>query len=645
MLFRSIVYPLMLCLSLTGNAQTVLDVFHETVKAEQEQHASLANFRSSPFANDYDIVYQRLELSIDPALDTIWGLVTTHFEPKIPFFEMLWLDLSDSLSVDSIQWNGTTVPFYRPGDNYLQVAFPSFLPIDTADAVTIFYHGSPPQSGFGSFVTSTQPDSTPVLWTLSEPYGARDWWPCKQDLSDKIDSLDVLVTTRSNYRAASNGVLVSEMSLGMNTTYHWKHRYPIPTYLVAIAVTEYTVLSANVNLSQGNLNILHYVFPDDSATAASDVQVLEGQLQLYDSLFGPYPFMAEKYGHAQFGWGGGMEHQTMSFMGNFSEGLIAHELAHQWFGNKVTCGSWEDIWLNEGFATYLTGLNYFYLRPDSTDWEVWLTGQMEHVTSQPDGSVFVDDTTSVGRIFDGRLSYSKGAMVLHMLRWQLGDSAFYAGIRNYLADTTLAFCFARTPELVSHLESASGQDLTEFFNDWYTGQGYPTYNLHWFPEDDGLHITLDQQQSHNSVSFFEMPVMLSIFGQNQDTTVIVDHTTSGQEFVFDIHYDVIAIEVDPENWIISANNTSSLLGDDQHLVNLYPNPATESFTLEVSRLAAPEINVLITDMAGRVVYEKDHAVLAAVPKVNIPMIAWPKGAYQVKVSYGEEYAIQRLVKY
>ena len=153
-------------------------------------------------------------------------------------------------------------------------------------------------------------------------------------------------------------------------------------------------------------------------------------------------------------WGGGMEHTTMSFMGSWSRGLIAHELAHQWFGNKITCGSWEDIWLNEGFATYLDGLVYENF--DGQDvFSQWRKAVVNSVTSSPSGSTFVTDTTSVSRIFNSRLSYRKGAMILHMLRYKIGDDNFFQGVKNYLADPTLAYSYAKTEDLQRHLEATS----------------------------------------------------------------------------------------------------------------------------------------------------------------------------------------------
>lgn len=203
-----------------------------------------------------------------------------------------------------------------------------------------------------------------VLWTLSEPYGARDWWPTKQTLNDKIDSCDIFVTTPSGYKVGSNGILLNVVQDGNNVIHHWKHIHAEPAYLIAIAVADYSEYIDWVPLDSGDsLMVLEYVYPCNLLSAQLQTTDIIPTMQFFIELFGDFPF--EKYGHAQFGWGGGMEHSSMTFVGGFNHGLLAHELAHQWFGDKITCGSWQDIWLNEGFATYLEGLTYDFGRSPS----------------------------------------------------------------------------------------------------------------------------------------------------------------------------------------------------------------------------------------------------------------------------------------
>ena len=293
---------------------------------------------------------------------------------------------------------------------------------------------------------------------------------------------------------------------GAFKTTHFKHQYPIPAYLVAIAVTNYAVSSDTVDHNGNPFEIVNYVYPENLVSAQNSTAVTVDIMNLFSNLFQEYPYANEKYGHAQFGWGGGMEHTTVSFMGSFGRNLIAHELAHQWFGNKVTCGSWKDIWLNEGFANYLSGLVVENL--DGTNqFTSWKQSMNTSITSQNGGAVYLtdSDTLSINRIFSSRLSYNKGAMVTHMLRKKLGDATFFQGMQDYLNHPDLAYAYAKTEDYKAVMETTSGQDLTEFFNDWIYNQGYPSYDITWNqPNSSQVAISISQTQSHSSVSYFDI---------------------------------------------------------------------------------------------------------------------------------------------
>ncbi|MBL7827389.1 MAG: hypothetical protein JNJ57_12200 [Saprospiraceae bacterium] len=523
--------------------------------------------------NRSDIKYCRVAWQVDPAVRYIRGEVMTTFEP-VEALNSLEFDFSQALVMDSILYHGNQINYTRNGD-VITALFPAMLPAETLDSLTFYYQGVPTSTGFGSFEVNTH-EGIPVLWTLSEPYGAMEWWPCKQSLNDKIDSIDVYISSPTGYKAASNGTLMSELTSNGFTTAHWKHRYPIAAYLVCMAVTNYSVFTVDVPSSVGNIPIVNYVYPERLADAQVGVADNVAHMQFFNELFGLYPFEAEKYGHTQFGWGGGMEHQTMTFVGGFGFGLLAHELSHQWFGDKVTCGSWQDIWLNEGFATFCTMLCYEQFRP--LEWPKFKRDRIKFATQETYGSVYVDDTTSVGRIFSGLLSYSKGSMVLRMLQWKLGDATFFQGIRNYINDPALSFAYAHTSDLQAHLEAVSGIDLDEFFADWVYGQGYPSYLVQWQQESDGqVTIHLGQSQSHPSVGFFELPVPLRLYGPNGQTQdVRLDHHFSGEQFIVEPGFSVDSIVWDPELWVIAKNNliTSSVIDPEiaNYSLKVSPNP-------------------------------------------------------------------------
>jgi aminopeptidase N len=282
-----------------------------------------------------------------------------------------------------------------------------------------------------------------------------------------------------------------------------------------------------------------------------------------------------------------MEHTTVSFMGSFDRELIAHELAHQWFGNKITCATWNDIWLNEGFATYLSGLVVENL-DGNTSFRSWKNNLINNITSQNGGSVYISDAelSNVNRIFSSRLSYNKGAMVVHMLRWKLGDTAFFQGVKNYLADVNLAYGYAQTNHLKTHLESVSGQSLTEFFNDWLYGQGYPSYQVQAENlNNNQVKITLNQLQSHSSVSFFEMPVPIRLLGNNgQQANLVLNHSTNGQVFIENVPFTVTSVLFDPERNLISKNNNTTLTAFETELDSMFkvfPNPTSSQLNVKI----------------------------------------------------------------
>ena len=511
-------------------------------------------------SSDYaftDVIYQRLNFTVDPTVNYISGSVFSSVKFLKDNISQIRFDLADAMTADSVQYNQKKIALQHSG-NKIILTLPLASSKNTIGSVEVFYHGGPPQNGFGSFISSKH-NTSPVIWTLSEPYGARDWWPCKESLADKIDSIDVYITCPQQYKAASNGKLVEDKIIGQNRTAHWSHRYPIATYLVGIAVTNYQTYSDFLDLPNGEkIEVLNYVYPEYLNTAKNQSANILNVLSFYNSKFITYPFASEKYGHAQFGWGGGMEHQTMSFVTSFGFELVAHEMAHQWFGDYITLASWHDIWLNEGFATYLTGLTYENLLSGQY-WQSWKDNQINQITSSPNGSVYVADTTDINRIFNSRLSYSKGAYLLHMLRWEMCDSLFFRGMKNYLNDREIANGFARQEKFVTHMETVADTSFTEFFKDWYYGEGYPTYRLTYYTDFGKQKLRISQTSSNSSVGFFEMHIPIRIWKDGEYTDLRLYNTKQNQEFIIS-ETKVDKIEFDPDKWLIAkADVVSSML--------------------------------------------------------------------------------------
>ena len=605
------------------------DVLRTIAESEGRAHAAHQKAAAGEPTRGYDLKYHRLDLQVDPAVRAIGGTVTHYFTALTDLDEVVF-DLSTDLVVSNVTHAGASLTFQQAND-LLTVQLSATLATGSLDSLSIDYGGVPPETGFGSFVQADHAGA-PILWTLSEPYGARDWWPCKQDLNDKADSLDVIVTVPTGQLVASNGWLMAQTDLGSGTTqHHWRHRHPINYYLVAFAVTNYTVYSDFVPLPGSTVEVQNYAFPENLFDAQVGTGNVIAQMQLYSELFGEYPFADEKYGHAQFGWGGGMEHQTMTFVGGFSYELLAHELAHQWFGDMVTCGSWEDLWLNEGWATYATALCYEHLAPQY--WIPVLDARRDLVVSQPGGSVLVTDTLSIPRLFDARLTYMKGSLVLHMLRWVCGDEAFYQGVNNYLNDPDIRNASALTPQFIMHLENTSGLDLDAFMADWYVGEGFPSYQVLWSQTANGdVSVQLEQTTSHPSVDFYEMPVPIMFKNSTMDSTVVLDHTVSGQVFTFNLPFQADSALFDPEIWILSGQNLVlhvpvQAFASDALL--LYPDPVVDQAWIFVGAAMQGAVVIDVFDHTGRLVRNANTTVQGL--RVSLPCEGLSAGCYTVRV--------------
>ncbi len=271
--------------ALIGQEKNFLWDMEKKIQHEREHHHHTINFKANPLTQNYDLKYHRLVWEVDPAVLYISGSITSYFIPTSVDFDQINFDLEDNMTVDSVLYHESALSFTLTDDN-LQIGFPNVISMGTLDSLTIVYQGEPIKSGFSSFDTSTH-EGVPVLWTLSEPYGAKTWWPCKQDLIDKIDSVDIIITTPEQYRVGSNGVLKSEVDTRTGyKTYHWKHRYPIPAYLISLAITNYVSVTDYVYLEDGDsILILNYVYPEDLPSVQSELGAIIEQMELFNELF------------------------------------------------------------------------------------------------------------------------------------------------------------------------------------------------------------------------------------------------------------------------------------------------------------------------------------------------------------------------
>ncbi len=589
--------------------------------AEAQRYASLEKFSktATPGQEGFDVTYYKLDLRLSTSPNNLSGSVTMVAKSIVDSLSSVTLDLMNSMTVDSVlvanvRSNFTQLPRASGTASNFSISLNRSYARGEVITTTVYYHGVPGSSGFGSFVFATTQSGSPWVWSLSEPYGSKDWWPSKDHPGDKADSVDVWVTCDGGFKVGSQGRLVAVVQNPDGTkTHKWQHRYPIATYLVSVAIGPYVEATGwFVSSSSDSMLVLNYSLPDTSWYTASlnSIPKTIDMLRIFSDLFGLYPFVTEKYGHSQFGWPGGMEHQTMTSLGSFGENLVAHELAHQWFGDMITMATWPDIWLNEGFATYCVALYQEKKYGQSAYWS-YMNGQMNSALSAT-GSIYVRDTSSVGKLFDGRLVYAKGATILHMLRHVIGDSLFFKAIKQYATDPRFKFNTASTADFQSVCESVYGQSLEYFFKQWIYGEKYPQYRYEWGKIQTGseyrIRITLRQTTGTSNPAYFTMPVDFRLTGTGLDTTVALMNDAQNQTFVFNLPKEPDSVQLDPRGWILKqATGVVVNLDDvsaaprDFALLQNYPNPFNSATTIPFELPVASTVRLDVFNLLGELV--------------------------------------------
>jgi aminopeptidase N len=522
------------------------DISHEIAEAKARFYARIPVLESTPTTNQsyYDAVYYRLDLNIDSGSQTVSGTVRMVAEVVTGPLASADIDLYDNMTVSAVTCGGSVVTYTHSGD-ILSVDLDRSYAVGETFTLDITYSGTPDASA-GAFDFDSH-GGNPMIWSLSEPFGARTWWPCKDYSDDKADSVDIWVTVRDDLIVASNGTLRDTVTGGGNVTYKWHEQYPIATYLVSVAIHPYTVFSNYYRYSPtDSMECRYFVFPDHYDAVQATYAMVPDMITTYASLFGEYPFLEEKYGHAEFTWGGGMEHQTITSLGGWSEYLIVHELAHMWWGDMITCNDFHHIWLNEGFATYSEAL-----WAEQTYGEAEYKNQMDYAKYFGAGTVYVPDLSDWNRIFDAGLSYDKASWILHMLRGVVGDSTFFDILRTYYA-SEYQYSSCTTEQFRDLCESVSGRDLDAFFHQWVYEEGFPFYYVSWSYTPgmlSGYEISLDIEQLQTNW-VFTMPIQITVTTPAGDTTLVVEDSLAVQNFTLVVNDEPLALEIDKDEWIL-----------------------------------------------------------------------------------------------
>ena len=507
---------------------------------------------------DTDVLHYDLDIEIDPSDETIAGDNTITVSSLVDGLTAFEVRLSSSFpdANTSALVNGVPAPWTRLSPTTLRVTLDRAYDTGETFDVTIAYDGPAVGGGFGSIVWANDNWGRPWVYTLSETDFAHTWWPVKEDNTDK-STADLRFTVPSAMTLASNGALLANTDNGDGTrTFHYNTQYQTATYLYCFGLAHYATNTGFYTHPGGVMPVSYYVINSYNVGLVVDYwDVCEQMLPVFAQLFGEYPFVDEKYGMYLFGFSGGMEHQTMTGQGVLNESVTAHELGHQWFGDEVTCATWNHIWLNEGLATYSEAL-WEEFRNGSSDPAARKAAMAARKPSNHNGSVYVTDTTDINRIFSGNFSYFKGAWVTHMLRGVLGDDDFFQLLLDYRA--AFAGGAATTEDLQALAETLHGSSLDYFFQQWIYGIGAPSYRSAVAAHEVGgqhyAEVYVSQTQQAPWPSVFPMPVDASIATAGGDVDVSLWNDARTEHHLVPVPAPPTGVSLDPDEWILNTGN-------------------------------------------------------------------------------------------
>ncbi len=497
-----------------------------------------------------DILHYDLRFDLFPEKKLLVGKAKIKGTFKDKNLPKLDLNFYDNMKINYLTLNGEEVSYFHEGTR-LSIPFEDEI-IDTF-VVEIHYEGKPKRIGLSAFVFG-EINGRSVIYNLSEPTYSSTWYPCN-DIPDDKALADIHITNDSIYTSVSNGVLINEEIIRGRKTANWKILYPISTYLISIYSSEYVNFKDYYysNITKDSLPFEYYVFPEHLENAKKDFEEHPQMMEFFASTFGEYPFMKEKYGVAEFLWQfGAMEHQTITGIGsNFVSGrkfftdIYVHELAHHWWGNAVGPKTWKDIWLNEGFATYSEAL-----------YDEHKTGSDALKSTML--SKYQDNF--IGRLYDpaddlfNQTIYDKGAWVLHMLRWEVGDSSFFRILRNYFEE--YKYKSASTSDFKKICEEISGKDLTKFFDQWiYKGDDQIKMNIEWKIESEknnNVTVQIDFKQLQERYKEFHFPVEIQFVDKNGKYENARFYIDEREDVLFhELKFEPDTVVSDPDYWLLA----------------------------------------------------------------------------------------------
>ncbi|OGC76047.1 MAG: hypothetical protein A2Z27_05660 [candidate division Zixibacteria bacterium RBG_16_50_21] len=552
---------------------------------EESKSASLGYFSQAQVADsahDYDVTKYIIDLKLVPAspASKVTGRTTIQAKSQIDNLITVVLDFV-GMTIDSCKVNSVSTSYTRSVNQLfvdLQVSYDS----GGSFAIDVFYHGNPS----GGLYFSTNDYGTAVYYTFAEPYAARYWFPCYDLPSDKA-RCEVKITLPSGNYVVSNGILYRVTDNGdETTTYHWKENYFLSTYLISFSSSSFAQLDTFAIVAGDTLPVQYRVYPQDSSKAVIDFKKTPEMIEYFSDLWYPYPFPGDKYCMVQAELAGAMEHQTCTSWGVPMTGdaryehIVAHELAHHWWGNQVTCNDFANIWLNEGFASYAEVL-WIESEYGTTAKRNHLAAFEGNIYASRNGSVKYPIYNPPETYLFGTAVYKKGAWVLHMLRYLLGDSLSFGGLKAY--GQQYSYGTANTEQFKATMEGYSGQDLDWFFDQWVYSPNYPRHNWSWvYTSIAGkYYLDVSLKQTQSTPALYTLPIEFKLSTAAKDTFFTIDDTTRELHFNLVLNSQPTGLFLDPDYWILTSDtltayphlagdldgNSLVLLGDMITLIN------------------------------------------------------------------------------
>ncbi len=607
-------------------------------------------------ADTYNPHYMHMKMDVYSDRVDIAGDISTYAKVTSAQLDTIYLELNQAFSLDSIKLNDVLTTSYTFENSEIFIVLDT--PLNQGDdfKINVCYHGAVdgmnlPRYGIYHWYKGIY--KSHIAFSMSQPFGARHWFPIRQSLQYKIDSVYQEYTCPTGNMVGSNGVLEHiTTNNDSTTTFHWKTRYPMAYYLIAFAVAnymEYNLYAKPTQLQGDSILIQNFIYNDPKCLNfyKDDIDISVDVMELYCEKFGLYPFYKEKYGACLTATYGGMEHQTMSNQPDFSFYLVQHEMAHQWFGNNITCATWSDIWLNEGLATYADFIAKKFLIGDDEAMED-IKGDQNSAMDAINGSVYIpEDEVYYGnkeRIFSGVLTYDKGTCLIHQLRYLINNDDTFFGFLQHYTDTFRGQTIT-TDQFRDALEDYTGLDLHSYFEQWCYGQGYPTYSVACEQGEGGhAHFTITQTTCNTATPFFDLPLEIKVLYANEqgDSTFRMPITANTSYFDIQLPYQVDSVLIDPNHWIINKVGEVSVgideLQNDLDLV-VGPNPAQDYLQVHFKKTNTP-MTIDIFDISGQLV--QSHCLYQSGQHIDISQL--PNAYYLIKATQGQATVSKKIMK-